>query len=244
VSRLVRLYPQAWRDRYGAEFASLLEERPPGFRDAADTLRGAADAHLHPHLADPAVRPARRTHRIPGLLALAGGALWCATITVGISSGWDVWAFLWLSLLAMFLSLPGDYMAAHGRRIAWAFGAVGASFVAANLLPWEFAAILGFGTVVTVLGGMLALVAIRAGIGPRGRWILFGVAVGLEVVAAVPISIGLAPWVGAPDAFIATLVIAPYGLAWAVVGLRLAIRGSATFVEPVPTPTEPEVAPA
>jgi hypothetical protein len=244
VSRLVRLYPQAWRDRYGAEFASLLDQRPPGLRDVADTVRGAADAHLHPHLADPAAGPMPRTHRIPGLLALAGGALWCATITLGIAGGWDVWALLWLSLLAMFLSLPGDYMAAHGRRIALAFGAVGVSFVAANLLPWESAAILGFGTVVTVLGGMLALVAIRAGIGPRGRWILFALAVGAEVVAAVPISIGLAPWVGAPDAFIATLVIAPYGLAWTLVGLRLAIRGSATLATPVSTPPEPEVAPA
>jgi hypothetical protein len=44
----IGLYPQAWRERYGAEVAVLLEDSPPGPHELADLLRGAADAHLHP----------------------------------------------------------------------------------------------------------------------------------------------------------------------------------------------------
>lgn len=35
------LYPAAWRRRYGAEFATLLEDIDPGWRDFFDVLRGA-----------------------------------------------------------------------------------------------------------------------------------------------------------------------------------------------------------
>lgn len=42
---LLRCYPRAWRDRYGAEFAALLEEVSPGPGQLFDALRGATDAH-------------------------------------------------------------------------------------------------------------------------------------------------------------------------------------------------------
>jgi hypothetical protein len=45
MRRLIRLaawlYPAAWRARYGAEFAALLEDVKPGGRDVWDVLRGA-----------------------------------------------------------------------------------------------------------------------------------------------------------------------------------------------------------
>ncbi len=44
--RLLGLYPQAWRRRYGDEMAALLETSPPGPRTAFDLLRGAMLAHL------------------------------------------------------------------------------------------------------------------------------------------------------------------------------------------------------
>jgi hypothetical protein len=54
VSRLVRLYPRGWRQRYGTEFtdlvASLRAERPDRLaraRIAVDLTRGALDAHLY-----------------------------------------------------------------------------------------------------------------------------------------------------------------------------------------------------
>ena len=45
-SLLVRLYPSSWHERYGDEFASVLEERPLGPFDVADVFLGALDAHL------------------------------------------------------------------------------------------------------------------------------------------------------------------------------------------------------
>lgn len=42
---LVRLYPAEWRARYGAEFAAVLEQRPPTLGDMFDIMLGALDAH-------------------------------------------------------------------------------------------------------------------------------------------------------------------------------------------------------
>lgn len=46
--RLLSLYPQAWRDRYGAEMSALLDETPPSAAAALDLVRGALAAHLRP----------------------------------------------------------------------------------------------------------------------------------------------------------------------------------------------------
>lgn len=45
---LIRLYPRAWRARYGEEFAALVASQPlrPGL--VLDILAGAIDAHLRP----------------------------------------------------------------------------------------------------------------------------------------------------------------------------------------------------
>jgi len=45
---LIRLYPQAWRERYEAEFVALLEESPTTLLDTLDLTLGALDAHLDP----------------------------------------------------------------------------------------------------------------------------------------------------------------------------------------------------
>jgi hypothetical protein len=43
---LVRLYPRPWRERYGEEFAALLEESVHSPLDVLDIMLGALDAHL------------------------------------------------------------------------------------------------------------------------------------------------------------------------------------------------------
>jgi len=48
---LTRLYPPAWRERYGREFAALLEELPASPRVVLDALLWALDAHLRPQVA-------------------------------------------------------------------------------------------------------------------------------------------------------------------------------------------------
>jgi hypothetical protein len=45
---LTRLYPPAWRDRYGEEFQALLETGPGDLRTFADSLRSALREHIIP----------------------------------------------------------------------------------------------------------------------------------------------------------------------------------------------------
>ena len=46
--RLLSLYPEAWRDRYGEEMSALLDQTPPSITATLDLLRGALTAHLRP----------------------------------------------------------------------------------------------------------------------------------------------------------------------------------------------------
>jgi hypothetical protein len=43
---LTRIYPRAWRRRYGLEFQAFLEERPGGVRAAFDVIRAALGERL------------------------------------------------------------------------------------------------------------------------------------------------------------------------------------------------------
>ena len=45
---LLRLYPRAWRDRYGGEVAALLAAEPMTARLALDLIAGAVDARVRP----------------------------------------------------------------------------------------------------------------------------------------------------------------------------------------------------
>ena len=53
AARYVRLYPRAWRERYGDELEAVLETDGLGLRSRFDLLRGAMDAHLHPATPSP-----------------------------------------------------------------------------------------------------------------------------------------------------------------------------------------------
>ena len=44
----LKLYPRAWRQRYGAELADLVASQPRSVQLAIDVLGGAIDAHLKP----------------------------------------------------------------------------------------------------------------------------------------------------------------------------------------------------
>jgi hypothetical protein len=46
ADRLLRLYPRAWRDRYGDEFLALLGDRPVRLPQIIDIVSGAIDAHV------------------------------------------------------------------------------------------------------------------------------------------------------------------------------------------------------
>jgi hypothetical protein len=239
MTRLVRLYPRAWRDRYEDEFLALLAERPPTLGDLVDTVRGAVDAHMNPQ---GEVEPSPWTHRLPGLLALIAGAMWSAVVLAFVfwhDGAWNLAALFPLSLLLMFLSLPGDYMAAHGRRIAGALGVVGLCIVVANFPYSPLTVAAGVGGYLFALGGMLTVAAIRAGIGPSGRWLLLILAIVLPAAIGFPVAFGLGNLTES-DYWLLGLLL-PFGLAWILVGLRLAVRGSPTLAELPTSPIESEV---
>jgi hypothetical protein len=48
VTWLIKLYPPAWRRRYGSELAELIATQPASFRTTVDLLAGAVDAWLNP----------------------------------------------------------------------------------------------------------------------------------------------------------------------------------------------------
>lgn len=48
TSALIRLYPRAWRQRYGDEMRELLASQKPSLRTFTDLVAGAIDARLNP----------------------------------------------------------------------------------------------------------------------------------------------------------------------------------------------------
>jgi hypothetical protein len=93
MTSLVRLYPQAWRDRYEPEFLDVLESRPPSAGDRLDIVRGAIDARLHPEIpgSPTGARRELRPAWLAGLSAVAGGLAylaWAGLILLEFR-GWD-----------------------------------------------------------------------------------------------------------------------------------------------------------
>jgi hypothetical protein len=76
-----RLYPGAWRDRYGVEFQALLDETKPAWRDVVDVLNGGLQMRLR--RAHPAITVA--AFSIAG--ALGAGAIAFSTADRFASAG-------------------------------------------------------------------------------------------------------------------------------------------------------------
>ena len=102
---ILRLYPSAWRRRYGDELTDLLDELPATSATALDLLRGAVTLHfraladrLAPRLVS-AGGPPMRTHplqRHPTATALVAALIAAPTAI-----------FVTVSILAYQLELPG-----------------------------------------------------------------------------------------------------------------------------------------
>ena len=59
--RLLSLYPEAWRDRYGEEMSALLDQTAPSVTGTLDLLRGAVAAHIRPLVSPSPLARARGT---------------------------------------------------------------------------------------------------------------------------------------------------------------------------------------
>jgi hypothetical protein len=54
AATLIRLYPRAWRHRYGDEMAQVLADQPVTLRLVVDLIAGAVDARINPQLSSAA----------------------------------------------------------------------------------------------------------------------------------------------------------------------------------------------
>jgi hypothetical protein len=245
MSWLLRLYPAAWRERYEAEFIGTVQQRPLGLAGSVDIVHGAIDAHLHPELIGGDPNP--WTHRLPGMLATAAGLIWSGfMVRILLVKPGDEWgSTIFIAILLMMFAVLGEYMAAYGRRIGLAFAAIIGVVILARMFPWSVGdgllnAGLGAAAALLLGGGMLTLAALRAGIGAGVRWLLIAGSLLVPVTVAIPVMGGFGP---ADPGGAAAMVVAllPYGIAWAIIGLRMTIRGSVTIHDAPSTEPTPEV---
>lgn len=81
---LLRLYPRAWRERYGEELAAQLEaQRPLRIGVVADLVRGALDAHLHPLRRNSTMNISHLSRRA---LAARAALVWSPVAAVGAAA--------------------------------------------------------------------------------------------------------------------------------------------------------------
>jgi hypothetical protein len=171
MSGLIRLYPRAWRERYGDELEALVAERPPTLRDRVDIVRGAVDARLFPQLPGPDLLPDRS-----GLLPLAGALSFAIGIALAVNgpvhydeygSYRDGGAALPFVIVAMVTLAVGIYrLSAHlpaGRDVPRLTGALAIICgVFWSIAPWVLSALAIFLVAILVLTAS----ASRAGVWP------------------------------------------------------------------------------
>jgi hypothetical protein len=199
MTALLKLYPSAWRARYGEEMEALLEDRRPGPRERVDLIRGALDAWVH---------PAARS-RVPAAAAFVGGGLWtvvaAAVVTQPTPADWPgyiadtlglaVLAACFLLVATLGISLrPGG----RGRRLGMAAVAL---------------------TIVGYLAWISALVATAAGglpgpaLAAAQTFAMLGAAlVGVVLVRIGDVAIGLFVLVGS------TAMLLPWTVGWLALG--------------------------
>ena len=231
MSALVRLYPAAWRDRYGEEFKILLEERPPSKRDVLDIVVSALDARVSPQVAGAVRIPTPWSSRLSGASAILGGLLWCVVIVLLANnrSEQDYTLPILMALGLMLLSLPGRYMRRYAKPIVVGVSAAGLSFgiLYAGILPWGPWLLIPITLIAGALGpGAFALAAARAGLGSGMRWRLVALTMPVLVIGSLLVLFGLVPDSMTGLVMISSLM--PLGIAWMATGARIATRKDPT----------------
>jgi len=210
MSRLLRLYPRAWRARYGPELEDLVAHRPLGLSGSIDLIRGAMDAHRHPELVDPtAAGSARgvpgvssqrladlRVARRLGLAAWVGAVAWIAGWVIAANGpimadgqgtyrdGGAGLPFILLAMVLLAAGLIGQMIRMPNRARAARVGALVAIVAgpAWGLGPWVLP--LGIAALAGIL--VLALGAWRA-----GQW---GVGAALAIVGPTLGGVAITGW--------------------------------------------------
>ena len=126
---LIRCYPAAWRERYGDEFASILEERPLGPFDVADILLGALDARLRMRDRRAGVTQRKGFNmslRIGGIAAILGATslaiAWFLGSGLVDGQGPVAWLLLFVGLAFLLVGVAGlsAFQARIDPALSWA----------------------------------------------------------------------------------------------------------------------------
>ena len=189
MSSLLRLYPRAWRARYGPELEDLMAHRSLGLSGSIDLIRGAVDAHRHPELVDPAaagsatglpgVSPQRladlRVARRLGQAAWVGAVAWIAGWVIAANGpimvdgqgayrdGGAGLPFIFLAMVLLAAGLIGQMIRVPNRARVARGGALVAIVAGPvwGLAPW----VLPLG-----LAALVGLVVLAAGAWWSSQW--------------------------------------------------------------------------
>lgn len=237
---LLRLYPEAWRARYGVEFSDLLEARPPALRDKVDIVAGAIDARLHPQVGvvAPIDRVVNTADRWLALMAIAAGALFAT----------------WTSVVAFAAPRWGSSMALPEELVNVAYGAGQLAMILAigvflGLL-FRYAGVLttagalgglvsagGFAVGIVASAGILAVVMLVVGSMVLAPWLARSIASWRIAIAfavsTLALFVGL--WgfeaSGGQETRLFVLLL-PYGPAWILLGRSLLRGGPPPLLQP------------
>ena len=201
MNALLKLYPGAWRARYGEEMEALLDDRRPGPRERVDLIRGAVDAWLHPE----------SPSRVPATAALLGGGLWTVVAAAVLSQPTPTdWPGYIVDVLGLAMVAAGFLLVAtlacalrtggRGRRpatvaiaitilghVAW-IGALSGTAMGVTDAP----ALAAAQTLAMVGAALIGLVLVRDGQVAIGILVLVGSAVMLIPITATWLGLGVA----------------------------------------------------
>ena len=133
IKLLIKLYPAAWRRRYGSEYRTLLEEMALNWQTTFDIIRGGMDAHLHPELTQPGgfTMKQKRIFRLAGAGAILSTMLPISAVLGSEWLGEEASEFLLLispiALLPVVFALHGLFrtVAPQLSKMAALLGAIG-----------------------------------------------------------------------------------------------------------------------
>lgn len=195
MSALLRLYPRAWRERYGDELAALLEDQPATLHDRIDLIRGAVDARLHPQVPGHDVAPEQEIpmdRKLLGTVAAIGGTIWLAGVAsmFVLPMGSDGYrdadlAFLTFAAAIVLIGVPLGLLgtrqeSSHSRTTGLLVVAISVGLGVLALMPWPIfvAALYGF----PIMAVLAAARGARNGALPG--WIVLAFFIGVIGVAA------------------------------------------------------------
>ena len=237
---LIRCYPAVWRERYGDEFASILDERPLGPFDVADILVGAVDARLRMRGRRAGLTERKGFNmslRIGGIAAILGAVILATAwfLGYGLVAVEDqlLWLLLVIGLGLLLVAITGltAFQARAHPGLSWAaFGllTIGTIIAIVGFLGaalgrdgfWNFGA-LGF--LMALVGTMLfAIATYRTATLSRGAAVLLGVGAALPFIGGISGQIVLMP-----------VAMAIFLIGWFLLGLQ-AIRLDSPATDPRP----------